>query len=258
MDGPAPTADELAKALADQTARALVHPVYFGSAHTGQGIQALLSGIVSLLPAAGDTGVLQGTVFAVERAASGAKTAYLRLAAGQLTVRQDIELRGADGRVHRGRITSLAVIGRPGDTTADAGCIAAIKGLPGIRVGDRLGEPAPGEGPPRLPVPTLHTVVHPVVPGPGPAHALHRALLALADSDPLIQARTEQDGTTSVLLYGEVQKEVIAATLLRDFGVQARFTPSRPRCTERPVGTGEGYLGMEGRTPSTRNSPPTP
>jgi ribosomal protection tetracycline resistance protein len=40
-------------------------------------------------------------------------------------------------------------------------------------------------------------------------------------------------------LYGDVQKEVIAATLAEEFGVTAAFAPSRVVHTERPHGVGE-------------------
>ena len=60
----------LRQALAAQTKRALVHPVFFGSASTGAGVQSLTAGIAELLPAAaGDAdGPISGAVFKVERA----------------------------------------------------------------------------------------------------------------------------------------------------------------------------------------------
>jgi ribosomal protection tetracycline resistance protein len=42
----------------------------------------------------------------------------------------------------------------------------------------------------------------------------------------------------SVLLHGEVQKEVVADTLATEFGVEAVFEPSSVVHTERPVGSG--------------------
>ena len=59
----------LREALAAQTGRALVHPVFFGSAITGAGVEPLMAGIAELLPAAaGDAeGPVSGTVFKIER-----------------------------------------------------------------------------------------------------------------------------------------------------------------------------------------------
>ena len=60
---------KLHQALAAQTKLGLVHPVLFGSAITGAGVDALMTAITELLPAAeGDPdGPVSGTVFKVER-----------------------------------------------------------------------------------------------------------------------------------------------------------------------------------------------
>ncbi len=66
------------------------------------------------------------------------------------------------------------------------------------------------------------------------------ALEQLAEQDPLINVR--QDDTRqeiSVSLYGEVQKEVIQATLASDFGVEVTFRETTTICVERPIRMGE-------------------
>ncbi|MGW2187574.1 GTP-binding protein [Streptomyces sp. NPDC001719] len=251
VDGAPPGADELRALLADRTARGLVHPVYFGSALSGDGVAALVDGIAAWLPprpAEGDGPT--GTVFAVERGASGAKTAYLRLFAGEVTERQHITLHRREGdgmrAEHSGRITALDVIGgAPGDRRRlTAGGIARIRGLPRVRVGDRLGCAAGGDATPYFAGPSLETVVRPV--RAADAARLHAALTALADQDPLIGTRALPAGAgMSVLLYGEVQKEIIAATLSEEFGVDALFEPSSTVHRERPAGTGEAYEQIE-------------
>ena len=68
---------------------------------------------------------------------------------------------------------------------------------------------------------------------------LRVALGQLAEQDPLINVR--QDDTRqeiSVSLYGEVQKEVIGATLAIDFGLDVGFRKTTTICIERPIGTG--------------------
>ncbi|MEU5029910.1 translation factor GTPase family protein [Streptomyces milbemycinicus] len=287
LDGPPPTPAELRAALAGGTADCRVHPVFFGSALSGQGVGALARGMARLLPpapaGAAAAAAPYGTVFAVERrGGTGGKTAYLRLFAGELAVRQKVTLhrRGPGGTLveYGGQITSLDVVGRAG-ARADAGRLTAgnigkVRGLPEVRVGDRLGETdahtdadantgpsaesgtghangrGPGHPPPDQPhfaAPSLSTVVRPREPGPGPAARLHAALLSLAEQDPLIHARALPGGATSVLLYGEVQKEIIASTLARDFGIEADFEPSRPVHVERPEGIGEACEEMARR-----------
>jgi ribosomal protection tetracycline resistance protein len=65
------------------------------------------------------------------------------------------------------------------------------------------------------------------------------ALGQLAEQDPLINVRQDDSlGEISVSLYGEVQKEVIAATLASDFGVEVTFRETTTICVERPAGSG--------------------
>ena len=69
--------------------------------------------------------------------------------------------------------------------------------------------------------------------------ALHVALAQLAEQDPLINVRHDDlRRETSVSLYGEVQKEVIQATLADEFGIDVDFHGTTTICIERPVGTG--------------------
>jgi ribosomal protection tetracycline resistance protein len=88
---------------------------------------------------------------------------------------------------------------------------------------------------------------------PGEKGALHVALARLADQDPLINLR--QDDVRQELylsLYGEVQKEVIGATLADEFGVDATFRETTTICIERPVEAGSAIeLLPEARTPAT-------
>src|SRR6266540_64911 len=72
--------------LTAQTRQALVHPVFFGSAITGAGVDPLLAGIEELLPAAeGDAeGPVSGIVFKVERGPAEEKIAYVRMFSGTL------------------------------------------------------------------------------------------------------------------------------------------------------------------------------
>jgi len=177
-------------------------------------------------------------VFAVRPGPGGEHRAYLRLYDGEVTRRQRLTFlrREADGRTTEvsGRVTGLDVVG--GSERLTAGNIAALTGVAGIRVGDRLGDPQ-GDRAPQFAPPTLETLVrsrHPEQAAP-----LRKALLALADQDPLIHARPAASGATALLLYGEVQMEMLAATLAEEFGIEADFEPGRVRFLERPAGVGE-------------------
>jgi ribosomal protection tetracycline resistance protein len=252
VDGPPLAEAEVADALAVGTAAGRVHPLYAGSALSGAGIPALLDGIVRLLPAAPVLAAAEprGTVFAVERTPSGEKVAYLRLFAGEVRPRQRVVIRrrSQDGTAELSRqVTSLRVIGRNGDTRLAAGDIGRVSGVD-PKVGDRLGAAVGDEGGPRFARPTLRTVVRPR--DPADAGRLHAALTGLADEDPLIRARVLPGAATEVLLYGEVQKEVLAERLATEHGVEARFAPSRIVCVERPVGVGVAAAEFGRRGPA--------
>jgi ribosomal protection tetracycline resistance protein len=69
--------------------------------------------------------------------------------------------------------------------------------------------------------------------------ALHLAMAQLAEQDPLIDLRQDDlRQEVHVSLYGEVQKEVIGATLAADFGLEVGFRETTTICVERPLGTG--------------------
>jgi ribosomal protection tetracycline resistance protein len=233
VDGRGVEPARVAKALAAQTAGAEIHPVYFGSAITGAGVAELSRGITELLPAAGQDadGPLSGTVFKVERGPAGEKVAYVRLFAGTLRTRAKI----ADDKVTAVAVFDDGGLDRRPDVTA--GRIAKVWGLAGVRIGDPIGEPRVA-GTAHFAPPSLETVV--VAARPGERGALHAALAQLAEQDPLIDLR--QDDVREevfVSLYGEVQKEVVEATLAEEYGLAVTFRETTTICIERPAGRGE-------------------
>jgi ribosomal protection tetracycline resistance protein len=228
---------QLRRMLAAQTRQAQVHPVYFGSAVTGAGLDPLMLGITELLPAAEDDegGPVSGLCFKVERGSAGERLAYVRMFSGCVRVRDRLRFgEGAEGKV---TAISLFDHGRavPSGTVA-AGHIAKIAGLADIQIGDAIGAQRIASEHHFAP-PSLETVVVPR--RRADKGALHIALTQLAEQDPLIDLR--QDDTAQeiyVSLYGEVQKEVIQATLAGDYGLDVSYRETTPICVERPVGVG--------------------
>ena len=228
----------LHKELAAQTRQALVHPVFFGSAITGAGVDSLMAGMAELLPAAaGDAdGPVSGSVFKIERGPAGEKIAYVRMFAGTVRIRDRLRY----GRAPQEKVTAISVF--------DRGSVSGVRRCPRARSAscgawrdpDRRHDrqSADGRGAASL---------RAADPGDGRRSARARgqgalrvALAQLAEQDPLINVR--QDDTRqelSVSLYGEVQKEVIQATLATDFGIDVTFRETTTICIERPVGTGE-------------------
>ncbi len=255
----APSTVRLHRELARQTRAGWVHPVYFGSAATGEGIDRLLAGVDELLSgASGDPDAdVSGRVFKIERTTSGERVAYVRLFDGTLRPRQRVRVGGGE----EAKPTSIRVFAPAGAHRREvfaAGEMAAVRGLGAVRVGDAIGEPPPGETETaRFPRPALEAVVFPL--RPDESGSLRAALSQLAEQDPLIDVRQDDHRhEISVSLYGEVQKEVIQATLERDYGIAADFRETTVVCIERPAraGAAEEVIRAKVKTNITGRSSP--
>jgi ribosomal protection tetracycline resistance protein len=221
--------------LVRQTRRCAVYPLFAGSALTGTGIPALTAGIVELLPpATGDPdGPVAGSVFKIERGDAGEKIAYARMFSGTVRVRDQVN--GGD------KITAIRVFDRgrwtPGGQLA-ATMVGKLWGLAHVRVGDPLGRRRGGGSGPEFGLPMLESAIEPV-------HerdhvALRTALAELAEQDPLIDVRVdERNHELAVSLYGEVQREVLQATLADEYGIEVVLRAATPLYVERPRRAGE-------------------
>jgi len=237
-DGAGVPYGRLREELAAQARRGLVHPVFAGSAVTGAGIDDLITGLAQLLPAAGGDAAapVSGTVFKVDRGPAGEKVAYARLFTGTLRLRDRLPA----GRETAARVTAISVFDRGGAPRrgwVSAGRIARLWGLGDIRIGDAIGAAPPGVPGRHFAPPMMETVV---VPGRAADRgALRVALARLAEQDPLINVRQDDAGQEiHVSLYGEMQKEVIQATLAADFGLDVGFRETTTICIERLAGAG--------------------
>jgi ribosomal protection tetracycline resistance protein len=231
--------DRLKSALAKQIARGMLHPAYCGIAMTGLGVPELLSAVEALLPGQRRDigGRLKGRIFKIERGWGGEKIAYLNLTSGTITARDHIELPGGPAKVisiqlfNEGRLEKVGQFG--------AGRIAKIGGLADARIGDEVGSSGSPSAAFHFAPPTLETRV--LARRPSETTSLWVAMQQLSEQDPLINLRTNDNASEIFIsLYGEVQKEIIQATLLNDFGIDAVFEESTIICAERLLGTGQG------------------
>ena len=158
-------------------------------------------------------------------------------------------------RVHFGRdgeakVTAIKVFADGADVqraSASAGEIAKVWGLADVQIGDSIGDAADRAMPHEFPPPTLESVVAPR--DPDERQPLRVALLQLAEQDPLINVRQDDERQElSVSLYGEVQKEVIQATLASDYGLDVTFRETTPIYIERPIGSGEAVELLHAET----------
>jgi ribosomal protection tetracycline resistance protein len=244
---------QLRSELATQTKRALMHPVFFGSAITGAGVDALIAGIKELLHPAGARGEgdadgpVSGTVFKIERGSAGEKIAYVRMFSGTVHVRDRLQF----GRDNAGRVTAISVFERGSAVrraSVAARQIGKLWGLGDVQIGDAIGVSRTTAEYHHFAPPTLETIVVPR--RPAEKGALHVALTQLAEQDPLINLRQDDIRQELFLsLYGEVQKEVIQATLAIDFGIDVDFRETTMICIERPIGTGAA-VELLGKAPN--------
>lgn len=263
LDGHLPDGEVKAR-LKRAVATGRLVPVFFGSAMTGAGVGHLLAELPRLLPghAGRPLGVAPGTptarpegplsamVFKVQRSPAGEKIALARLFSGTLAVRDHVVVRrglahgGWDE--HEGRVTGLERF--QGGTAAAVGAVAGgdigrIHGLREVRVGDVIGVAPEQRRQARFPRPTLESVIRPRA--AADAGRMYAALQQLEEQDPLISIRRGQrEPTVSVRLYGEVQKEVIQATLDEEFAVAVEFEQSQTICIERVIGTGTAFEAL--------------
>jgi ribosomal protection tetracycline resistance protein len=220
-----------------QVRRGELRPVYFGSAVTGAGVPELARGLLRFLPSeVAETTPLSARVFKIERTPQGEKRAYVRVFGGTLRVRDQVRF-GPSGE---GRVTGLEVFdrGAPAESTMiSSGQIGRLRGLGGLKIGDTIGAVDARPAVARFAPPTLETIISPV--DPGQRGALYAALSQLAEQDPLINLRSDDvRRELSLSLYGEVQKEVIGATLAEEYGIEVEFAETTIICVERLIGIG--------------------
>lgn len=239
---------DVRRAIRRAVRRAELTPVTCGSAITGAGVRQLCRLLADLLPPGEQRdGPLAGTVFAVDRDRYG-RRAWLRLWSGRLRVRDRVRLTGmgsgsatgtgtGTGSGHQ-TVTQIAVI-EPGGLlvrpSVSAGQIAAVRGL-SARIGQQIGDP-PRRHVYHFPPPTRQAVVEPVE--PDQRLAMFAGLVELADEDPLVDLRLDEQQAEAVIrLHGEVQKEVLAALMEDRCGVRVRFSSTLTACIERVAGAG--------------------
>jgi ribosomal protection tetracycline resistance protein len=243
--GPGITEAMALRSARSQVRRGAVVPVAAGSALTGAGVPGLLTTLPRVLPwARPATREPSGVIYKIEHGDHGT-LAHCRMFGGELRVRdragdtRDV-ITSLERSTPRGWVQAAAV--RSGD-------VARIRGISRARTGSWVGEAIPGRVTRQFPAPALESVVEPA--DRAKRGQLFAALRQLADADPLINLRVDEEhGEIAVSLYGEVQKEVIADLLREQFAVAATFRPTTTLHIERIRGTGAAHaIAAEKTTP---------
>lgn len=236
--------ETLRAAVRNQFAQGAIQPLVFGSAMSGAGSRHLLDLLADLAPfvhTGSADAPLSAEIFKVHRASNGERSVICRLWQGTIRVRDVVSIARphALDDIEPARVTSLVAYrdgSDPREPGSVAGDIVRLGGLSDARIGDWIGTPL-FERIPAFEPPVFEYQVMPA----GPEHRfdLNRALVTLADEDPLINVRLDEvDQATYVHLYGEVQREVIAGLLADRFGLAVTFGEPAVLCVERLAGLG--------------------
>ncbi len=237
------TDDDIAESLWRHVALGSVTPVLFGSAMTGAGLDELFDVLPHLarkeIVPNPDTS-LSAEVFKVQRLPNGERVVICRIWAGELCVRSVVPIvRPGSDALPPAKITGIGLF-RDGHVDqvqqAVAGDIVRLHGLADARIGDWLGTPLHDRVQAFDP-PVFEYRVDPA--DPARRFALNAALADLADGDPLIGLRRDaQTGDAYIRLYGEVQREVVEATLHDEYGLSVAFGERSVLHVERLLGEG--------------------
>jgi ribosomal protection tetracycline resistance protein len=241
------TEAQVLSTLTSQVRDAKLVPIFFGSAMTGVGVAELLRGVAAFFPAntSAEHAPLSAVVFKIEREAAGEKIAYVRVFSGSIQVREAVPVRSrkdeSAGETPTYKVKKIHLF-RQGKTVqtpkVSAGEFCKVWGFKDIRIGDVVGEWSDRIEDLHFVAPQMEAQIE--AKQPEQNHRLYQALVELAEEDPLIKvSRDTFHHEIYLRLFGEVQKEVIEAMLLEDYGLAVRFSATRVICIEKPTGTGQ-------------------
>ena len=211
--------DVLAGALQRLIARREIFPVMAGSALSGEGVEGFLRllnrlTVTDFHPEA----PLGAVVWKITRDERGGRLCHVKVTSGRLAVKDTLTLGDRTWKVndlrrcHGDRTVRLEA--------AQAGELAVLPGMEGLRVGEALGPagiPLPLRMAPMMAADVLwgkETNLHQVL----------RALRLLEEEEPSlgVTARGEQ---LSVRVMGRIQLEILQTAMERRFGLKIRFGP---------------------------------
>ena len=189
--------DRLQEQLRTQTQHGLVHPVFFGSARTGAGIDPLMSGIADLLPRTAPPAIptlkrrARSSRSSVERHGRRSPTCGCSRALCEPAIGSSM---AKATRTKSPRSPLLIASPTKRSTSVSAGNIARIWGLRNVQIGDRIGQVGTDESDQQFAPPTMESVVE--AHDPADRARLRVALGELAEQDPFIKSATRRQIST--------------------------------------------------------------
>jgi len=236
--------DEIVKGLRERTLKTEIVPMYCGSAFKNKGVQAMLDGVINLLPAPTDVPPVKGvdvddeskelTRESTDKAPFSAlafkimtdpfvgSLTFFRVYSGTLNAGDQV-LNSVKGKKERiGRLLQMHSNNRDEIKEVLAGDIAAAVGLKDVTTGDTLcniDNPIVLERM-SFPEPVISMAVEPKT--KSDQEKMGNALSRLAQEDPSFRVRTdEESGQTIIAGMGELHLDIIVDRMKREFNVEA-------------------------------------
>ncbi|MCE2402095.1 elongation factor G [Candidatus Poribacteria bacterium] len=243
LDGVEITPEEIKVGLRQAVLSSKVVPVLCGSALKNKGVQPLLDGIVSYLPAPTDVKPVVGfnpktedeetrpadkdtpfcaLAFKITTDPHVGKLTYLRVYSGVLNKGATVYNSKSEKYERVGRLMQMHANKREEHQSVSAGDIVAAIGLKDLSTGDTICDP---KAPIALetmvfPLPVMSVAVEPR--SQSDIDKLNLALSKLAEEDPTFKVHQDPDtGQTLLSGMGELHLEIIVDRLVREFNVSA-------------------------------------
>lgn len=229
--------------LAVRAAAGRMYPLVYGVAAKGLGVTALLDAMTQYFPRAGGDAEqpVSGIVYNIQRDKSMGRMAFVRLYEGILRNRDTVMNYTQDVQA---KVTQIRKVegGRTEDVGAlEAGDIAVVYGLSGVRIGDVLGRPEAIPQEAKLAVPLL--TVRVFWGADADDHKVIASFQELADEDPLLDTQwLQEERELHIKVMGPIQLEILDSVLQERFGLKVTFGQPSVIYRETPSRAGEGYV----------------
>jgi elongation factor G len=236
--------DEIVKGLRERTLKTEIVPMFCGTAFKNKGVQAMLDGVVNLLPSPVDVPPVKGVdvddetkelsressdkapfsalAFKIMTDPFVGSLTFFRVYSGTLNAGDQV-LNSVKGKKERiGRLLQMHSNNRDEIKEVLAGDIAAAVGLKDVTTGDTL---CAIDAPIVLermsfPEPVISMAVEPKT--KSDQEKMGNALSRLAQEDPSFRVRTdEESGQTIIAGMGELHLDIIVDRMKREFNVEA-------------------------------------
>lgn len=242
--------EQLSRRLLLLAREGAVYPILAGSALRGQGIGAVLDGILDYLPAPDDSlESLCGVAFAVEYDRTLGRGVWVRMYGGQLENREAVSLPGridlltGEIRPVQAKVSQIRDVDGSDTGRLRAGEIGIVYGLGRVKAGQIFGDTSllPRKVQPgtlRTPLTTVRVEAE----DPLQQKELALACQNMADEDPLLQTRFVRDtGELHIDAMGAIQLEILQDTLKTRYSLNARFTDPTVIYRETIAQEAEGF-----------------